>query len=145
MASTIWSGTKQFTAPSGVESVVAIPVPHRGVIRGYSLVQIDGPADDIQDAQIYTSSQQSEPNASLPEEFFHLFTITDSGEPVSDPDVPTIYQNHSAEYAYINRDGTPSNPQRFLYLRITPGGEVETGPGTKNFAITLTIETSRVK
>ena len=145
MASTIWSGTKQFTAPSGVESVIPIPVPHRGIIRGYSLVQVDGSPDDIEDAQLYTSSQTTEPNASLPEEFFHLLTITDVGEIVEDSDVPTIYQNNSTAYAYINRDGTPSNPQRFLYLRITPGGAPESEPGTKNFAITLTIETSRVK
>lgn len=140
MSSPIWSGTTQFEAVSGSETVIAIPCPHRGVLRGYSLMQLTGDNDGLEDAQLYTSSQEDEPNASLPEEFFHLVTITDIGEVVEDPDVPLVYESNQLQIAYINRDGTPTNPQRFLYLRITPSGAAESEP-VKTFAITVTIET----
>lgn len=144
MGSTIWSGTTQFSVVSGEESVVPIPCPHRGILRGYSLVQVDGNDDGIENAELYTSSQQTEPNASLPEEFFHLVTLTDLGEVVEDPDVPEVYESNQLQIAYMNRDGSPTNPQRFLYLRITPSGEPESEP-VKNFAITVTIETPMLR
>lgn len=134
MASTIWSGTKTFTATGGAESVVPVPMPHRGVLRGYSLVQLTGNDDGIT-ADLYTSNQATAPNASLPEEAFHLISVSDAAETTTDPDVVAIAENNNLNIAYLNRDGSPSNPQRFLYLRITPGGA-----GAKNFVLTVTVE-----
>ena len=131
MASTIWSGETVFSAASGTESVITLKVPHRGIIRGWSLTQTSGTNAGAA-AALFTSKQDTAPNSALPAEAFHLADITlPAGSKVD---------NHSAEIAYINRDGTPSNPQRYLYLKITP-----TGSGTKNFVFAVTIETTRVK
>jgi hypothetical protein len=131
MASTIWSGETTFEATSGAQAVVAIKVPHRGIIKGYSLSQTSG-ANAGATAALYTSKQDTAPNNTLPAEAFHILDIT----------LPTAAKvdNHSTDVAYINRDGSPSNPQRFLYLKITPAGS-----GAKNFVFAITIETSRVK
>lgn len=140
MPSTIWSGTTQFTVTSGEETVVPLRVPHRAIIRGYNMVQLDGAPDGFS-ADVYTSNQETEPNASLPEEAFYLFNIPDEGEVIADPDVVAMYASNNVNIAYVNRDGTPSNPQRYLYLRITPNGTPESEPGGKTFSLTLTIET----
>lgn len=134
MASVIWSGTKAFSAPSGAETVVPIPMPHRGVLRGYTLVQRTGNKDGLE-ADLYASNQETEPNASLPAESFHVLSLSDFAEVVTDPDVVDIAENTSVHVAYLNRDGSPSNPQRFLYLWIKPSGA-----GNKNFALTVTVE-----
>jgi hypothetical protein len=130
MASTIWSGETTFEATSGSQTVVPIRVPHRGIIRGYSLTQTSG-ANAGAAAALYTSKQDTAPNSALPAEAFHILDIT----------LPTAAKvdDHSAEVAYINRDGTPTNPQRYLYLKITPAGS-----GAKNFVFSVTIEVPKM-
>lgn len=131
MASTIWSGETSFSATSGQQTVVPIKVPHRAILRGYSLTQTSG-ANAGAAAALYTSNQETTPNSALPEEAFHILDITLGATAKVD--------DHETDIAYINRDGTPSNPQRFLYLKITPAGS-----GEKNFVFSITVETSRVK
>lgn len=139
MASTIWSGTKAFSATSGQETVVPIPMPHRGILRGYSLVQRTGAKAGFE-ADLYASNQETEPNASLPAESFHVLSLSDFADVVADPDVVDIAENTSINVAYLNRDGSPTNPQRYLYLWIKPGGS-----GSKNFALTVTVETQMLR
>lgn len=139
MASTIWSGTKAFSAPSGSETVVPIPMPHRGILRGYTLVQRNLDKDGFE-ADLYSSNQDNEPNASLPAESFHVLSLSDFADVVADPDVVDIAENTNVNVAYLNRDGSPSNPQRYLYLWIKPAGT-----GTKNFALTVTVETPMLR
>jgi hypothetical protein len=139
MASTIWSGTTSFTAPSGTETIVPVKMPHRGILRGYSLVQITG-ADNKFEADLYSSNQATEPNASLPAESFHVLSLADFADVVTDPDVVAIAENNNVSVAYLNRDGSPSNPQRFLYLWIKPNGS-----GAKDFALTVTVETPTLR
>jgi len=131
MASVIWSGETSFTATGGEQLVVPIKVPHRAILRGYSLAQTSG-ANSGATAALYTSNQATAPNSTLPESAFHLLDIT----------LPTAAKvaDRKTDLAYINRDGTPSNPQRFLYLKITPAGS-----GEKNFVFAITVEPSRVK
>ncbi|NDD52604.1 hypothetical protein EBZ39_01780 [bacterium] len=131
MASTIWSGETSFSATGGSQTVVTLKVPHRGIIKGWSLTQTSG-ANAGATAALYTSNQATVPNSTLPAEAFHLLDITLPAAPKVD--------DHSEDIAYINRDGTPSNPQRYLYLKITPAGS-----GAKTFVFSITIETSRVK
>jgi hypothetical protein len=131
MASTIWSGETSFSATSGEQTVVPIKVPHRAILRGYSLTQTSG-ANAGAAAALYTSNQETAPNSALPAEAFHILDITLGAAAKVD--------DHETDIAYINRDGTPSNPQRFLYLKITPAGT-----GAKNFVFSITVETSRVK
>lgn len=130
MASTIWSGETTFEATSGAQTVVPIRVPHRGIIRGYSLTQTSG-ANAGATAAIFTSKQDTAPNSALPAEAFHILDITLPAAAKVD--------DHSAEVAYINRDGTPTNPQRYLYLKITPAGS-----GAKNFVFSVTIEVPKL-
>ena len=139
MSSTIWSGTTTFTAPSGTETVVPVRMPHRATLRGYALVQTTG-ADNKFEADLYSSKQETAPNSALPAEAFHVLSLADFADVVSDPDVVAIAENNSISVAYLNRDGSPSNPQRFLYLRITPNGS-----GNKNFVLTVTVETPMLR
>lgn len=131
MASTIWSGETTFTATSGAETKVTLNVPYRGIIRGYSLTQTSGTNAGAA-AALYTSNQETAPNNSLPAEAFHVLDITLPAAAKVD--------NHTANIAYVNRDGTPSNGQRFLYLKITPAGS-----GAKNFVFSVTIETPTLR
>jgi hypothetical protein len=130
MSSIIWSGETVFSATGGAESVITIRVPHRGIIRGYSLSQTSG-ANAGAAAKLYTSKQDTAPNNTLPAEAFHVLDITLPAAAKVD--------DHEVQIAYINRDGTPTNPQRYLYLKITPAGT-----GAKNFVFSVTIETPRV-
>lgn len=139
MSSTIWSGTKTFSANSGSETVVPIPMPHRGVLRGYTLVQRTGAKAGFE-ADLYSSNQETEPNASLPAESFHVLSLSDFADVVADPDVVDIAENSNVNVAYLNRDGSPTNPQRYLYLWIKPGGS-----GSKNFVLTVTVETPMLR
>lgn len=139
MASTIWSGTKTFSATSGSETVIPIPMPHRGILRGYTLVQRTGAKAGFE-ADLYSSNQETAPNSTLPAESFHVLSLSDFADVIADPDVVDIAENTSVNVAYQNRDGSPSNPQRFLYLWIKPSGT-----GSKNFALTVTVETPMLR
>jgi hypothetical protein len=126
MANAPWTGETVFSATSGAPATIVIKVPHRGRIRGYSLSQTSGTNAGAA-AALYTSNQATAPNSDLPAEAFHILDIT----------LPTAAKvdNHSMDVAYVNRDGSPSNPQRCLYLKITPAGS-----GAKNFVFSITIE-----
>jgi hypothetical protein len=131
MASTIWSGETSFEAASGAQAVVALKVPHRGILKGFSLTQTSG-ANAGAAAALYTSKQDTAPNSALPAEAFHILDITLPAAAKVD--------NHSLDVAYVNRDGTPTNPQRYLYLKITPAGS-----GAKNFVFSVTVETPMLR
>jgi hypothetical protein len=139
MASTIWSGAKTFSANSGVETIVPIPMPHRGILRGYTLIQRDGTKTTLA-ADLYSSNRESAPNSSLPAETFHVLNLVSAATITADADVVDIVANPNTNIAYLNRDGSPSNPQRYLYLAIKP-----TGTGVKNFVLSVTIETPTLR
>lgn len=120
MASTIWTGKKEFSAPGGSETVVAIPAPARGILRGYNLAQLSG-ANVSATANLYTS------NTKTPAALYHLVALTAA-------------EDNDLNLAYHNQDGTPSVHQRYLYLKITPGGT-----GAKTFALSVTVETPTLR
>lgn len=128
MASTVWSGVKTFSAVSGSETLIAVPAPHRARIRSYNLVQTSG-TNDGATVKLLTSKQTTTPNSALPESTFLLDTI-------SLPNGQAVVANNNTSLAYMNRDGTPTSPQRFLYLKITPAGS-----GSKDFVFSVTVET----
>lgn len=139
MGSTVWSGTTSFTAVSGQETVIPIRAPHRGILRGYVLAQLTGGNNKFE-ADLYSSNQETAPNSNLPAEAFHVLSLSDFADVVADPDVVAIAENTSVNVAYLNRDGSPSVPQRFLYLWIKPNGS-----GSKNFTLTITVETPMLR
>lgn len=110
-------------------------MPHRGILRGYTLVQRTGAKAGFT-ADLYSSKQETAPNSTLPAELFHVLSLSDVADVTADPDVVDIAENNSVSVAYLNRDGSPTNPQRFLYLWIKPDGT-----GSKDFALTVTVET----
>lgn len=126
MPSTIWSGTTTFNAVSGQETVVAVPMPHRAILKGYSLVTTDGSTPNF-NAALYTSKQDTAPNADLPAASFLLHSFTQAAASDNDMNV-----------SYLNRDGTPTNPQRYLYLKITPNA-------TKTFVFSVTVDTPTLR
>lgn len=131
MAGTIWSGAKTFSVNSGAESVIAIPAPARGILRGYTLVQSNGASAGFE-ADLYTSDK-------APEEIYHLLSLSDVADVVNDSDVVAIAENNNINIAYQNRNGTPSSHERLLYLKITPAGS-----GNKSFTLSVTVENPRL-
>lgn len=126
MPSTIWSGTTTFSATAGQESVIPVPMPHRAILKGYSLVAADGTTPNF-NAALYTSKQDTPPNSTLPAAAFLLLSFTQTAAAANDLNV-----------SYLNRDGTPTNPQRYLYLKITPAT-------TKDFVFSVTVDTPTLR
>lgn len=129
MPSTVWSGSKSFTVTAGSASVIDIPMPHRGILKGYSLVAADGGATGNFTATLYTSKRADAPNNTLPEAAFKLLSF-DQSTP-ADEDL---------NLSYLNRDGKPSTPVRYLYLKINPAGT-----GTKNYVFSFTVDTPTLR
>lgn len=127
MPSTVWSGSKTFSATGGQATTVAIPMPHRATLRGYSLVAADGGATGNFTAKLYSSKRETAPNNALPLAAFEVLSFDQSTAADNDLSV-----------SYLNRDGTPTNPQRFLYLIITPAT-------TKNFVFSVTVDTPTLR
>ena len=132
MASTIWSGSKTFATTTAAPVTIAVPMPHRGILRGYSLAQSSGTTSGFT-ADLCTSSQTTAPNSALPAAAFKLLTITAASGTATDADA-------DINLAYQNRDGSPTNSQRFLYLKITPGSA-----GAKDFTFSVTVETPMLR
>lgn len=128
MPSTIWSGTQAFTATAGEATVVPIRMPHRGTLHGCNLVQTSGATSGVT-AKLLSSKRDKEPNSNLPEDAFLVATLQ-----IASGQSQVVNQN--VDVAYHNQDGDPSNPQRFLYLKITPAGT-----GEKSFALSVTVGT----
>lgn len=128
MPSTIWSGTQAFTVPAGEATVVPIRMPHRGTLYGCNLVQTSGGTNGAS-AKLLSSKQDKQPNSTLPEDAFLVTTLT-----IANGQSQVVNQN--IDVGYHNQDGDPSNPQRFLYLKITPAGS-----GEKSFALSVTVGT----
>lgn len=124
-SSTVWSGSTSFTSTgAGSEESFTIRVPHRGVLKGYSLVAADGNATGNFTAGLYTSNQETTPNSDLPANAFKILSFDQ-----------TAASNNSVDVSYVNRDGTPTNPQRYLYLKVTRSG------GSKELVFSVTIDT----
>jgi len=127
MPSTVWSGSVTFTANSGEATTVAVPMPHRGVLKGYSLAEAAGGATGNFTAVLYSSKQDKAPNNALPADTFKVLSF----------DQTTAFKN-DLNVSYLNRDGSPSNPQRYLYLKITPSA-------TKTLVFSVTVDTPTLR
>jgi hypothetical protein len=127
MPSTVWSGSVTFTANSGEATTVAVPMPHRGVLKGYSLAEAAGGATGNFTATLYSSKQDKAPNNTLPADTFKVLAF----------DQTTAFKN-DLNVSYLNRDGSPSNPQRYLYLKITPSAN-------KTLVFSVTVDTPTLR
>ena len=127
MPSTVWSGNVSFTATGAQATTVAVPMPHRGVLKGYSLAEAAGGAIGNFTATLYSSKQDKEPNSALPADTFKVLSF----------DQTAVFKN-DLNVSYLNRDGTPTNPQRYLYLKITPAA-------TKTLVFSVTVDTPTLR
>jgi hypothetical protein len=127
MPSTVWSGSVTFTAESGQATTVAVPMPHRGILKGYSLAESAGGATGNFTATLYSSKQDKAPNNTLPADTFKVLSFDQTAPFTNNLDV-----------SYLNRDGTPTNPQRYLYLKITPST-------TKTLVFSVTVDTPTLR
>ena len=127
MPSTVWSGSKEFTTNAGSATTVAIPMPHRGVLKGYNLVEAAGGATGNFTATLYSSKQDKVPNNALPADTFKVLAF----------DQAAAFKN-DLNVSYLNRDGSPTNPQRYLYLKITTAA-------VKNFVFSVTVDTPTLR
>lgn len=121
MGSNIWTGSTQFSASAGQESIVAVPAPHMGELRGCVLTQTTGTKSGFT-AKLYTTSAAS---PVLPLSHY-LIKDASAGNAESSA--------YDLNIAYMNRDGDPTNRPGYVYLRITP---VASG----DFALTITVGT----
>ena len=126
MASNIWTDAKSFSVSAGQETIVPIPAPYAGELRGVVITDTDSSGAGFSGG-LYTSQQAEAPNSTLPASSFLVKSFTVAGNELAEREL---------NIAYKNRDGNPSNHEGYLYLRITPGGA-----GTRNFVATLTVGT----
>lgn len=120
--------TLHIEAVSGVRSVHKLAFPHRGVLRRFAVVQQSGNLDGFT-AALYNSNKVSEVADA------HQYNIIPAE---SVPAGEAVLALHGLQHGYVNQDGTPSLPQRWLYLELTVNGS-----GTKEFDVTLAQESPR--
>ena len=119
---TIWTGYINFPATGTAPTVIQVPAPHRGILRGYHLVLDDGSALPNFSAKLYTSNPAS-PAGGNPKSLYEILSFNQSAAADDNTDI-----------SFLNKDGTPSLPQRLLYLEITPA---DTTPRTYVFSVTV--------
>lgn len=121
MGSNIWTGSKSFSGTAGQKSIVAVPAPPMGELRGCIVTQVSGTTSGFT-AKLYTTAAQS---PSFPMSHYLIVDASAAG---------AEFANYDLNLAYMNREGDPTNRIGFVYLHITP---VATG----NFAVTVTVGT----
>jgi hypothetical protein len=121
MGSNIWTGTVTFSATNGQETIVPVPAPHMGELRGVVLTQTSGTTSGFT-AKLYTTSAAT---PVLPLSHYLIKDLSAAGAESAAYDL---------NIAYMNRDGDPTNRPGYVYLRITPSA-------AGNFALTLTVGT----
>ena len=121
MGSNIWTGSKTFTGTAGQASIVEIPAPHMGELRGCVLTQTSGTTSGFT-AKLYTTGAA---NPTLPLSHYLIKDVSAGAAESAAYDL---------NIAYMNRDGDPTNRPGYIYLRITP---VASG----DFALTITVGT----
>ena len=130
-------GPKQFEIPAGTDVVVRLDVPHRGVIQAINLQQQDGAANgvfEIYDSEaaakvLVGSSSSDSSGISGAEPATH--SITNGEIAIS----TGAYRANNLNIPYINRDGSPTNGIRRLWMRMAVGGS-----GNLAFSLSMIIE-----
>lgn len=132
------AGPFEFSAPGGEETVVELRVPWRGIINTVRLNQVSGVEVDAA-FRLYQSRCAANPGGSCGSE--ELPSDPDSysvfGEKERTANTP--FAEFEKNYPFVNKDGTPSNPQRRLYLSIEPEGS-----GDKEWSLSMEIDTSNL-
>ncbi len=141
-------GPKQFDVEAGKDVIVRLDVPHRGTIKAINLNELGGASlgvFEIYDSQNaaavfapvlgYGSSSSSVASSVSSEDVEGgdpaAHSITAGEVAIEDGQ----YRANNLDIPYINRDGTPTNPVRRLWMRINLAGA-----GIKTISLGMTIE-----
>lgn len=140
-------GPVQATATGGQPTLLELRVPHRGIIRSLHVAYDDG-SQDSGSFEIYASQAAAEEAIRL------AATGDDSSSSLSSsmgsvglsPGAYSVsgvqqlvngkFDKHELRWAYINRDGTPTNGVRRLWMVVTPAGI-----GPRDLVLSMTITT----
>lgn len=129
------AGPFEFDAQGGEINCIELRVPARAVIRTLRLVQCGG--DSVAATfELFQTSRACPPGGS-----------SESGAVSCDKSLYTVFGEKTKaagedflefdkHYPYTNKDGTPTNQQRKLYLQFTPDGAGVTSWG---FAMELEL------
>lgn len=134
-------GPKQFEIPAGTDVVVRLDVPHRGLIQVINLQQQDGADNgvfEIYDSEaaakvLVGSSSSDSSGISGAEPAAH--SVTAGAVVISNG----AYRANNLRIPYINRDGSPTNGIRRLWMRM-----VVEGAGNLTFSLSMVIEPVQV-
>lgn len=146
--STPWGyGPVQFDVPAGQDQLVELHVPHRGTIRGINLQQLDGTADgvfEIYDSENAAKSVTTEGLSSVSSlsSSYAIEGGNAAAHSITDGEVTIsggAYRANDLNIPYINRDGSPSNCIRRLWMRINMEGS-----GDTTMALSMTIDPSDI-
>ena len=137
MSGTPWAfGPVTLAAVGGDATNIAIGVPHRGIIRSIKFEQISG-TDVATTFNIYSREEAAPPGSDsmagdteYPRNMYKVLPEQSIG-------VGATLALFDLNYVYVNKDGTPTNPVRRLYVEVTPGGT-----GDKEFALSMEIESA---
>jgi len=127
-------GPVQFSVEASQDEIVQLNVPHRGRIVQINLKQLDG--SDAGNFEIYDSEIAAYVTAGS-----SSASATEGGDPeahsVTNGQIAITSGAYRAavDYPYINRDGTPTNPVRRLWMRINSGGS-----GQEPYSLSMMIE-----
>lgn len=136
MTTTWMYGPVEFSVEASQDSIVVLNVPHRGTIKAINL-QESGGGSAAGEIEIYASemvmrqfgvASSSLSSMSVPA------GMDASAYSVTGPLVVAAgkYQNMNTNFSYLNRDGTPTNGVRKLYMRINTDSA---GPFTLSMVI----------
>lgn len=129
-----YARTVTLEVEAGEESFHRIGYPHRGELKRFVVTQIEGSAVGF-DVDLHSSKDVIPPGSSSSASGSgtggpgNVVIATQTAAPGADINL------QDQKISYFNADGTPTNPQRYLYLRIEP-----TGSGTVKFDVTIASE-----
>lgn len=134
------SGPHILEVVGGEARCIQIKTPHRGIIKSVKFEQVAGNAAACT-FEVFTSAKACPPGSSQSSESL--------SEGVEGPrsaysifgqkamSAGSAFEEYEKDYYFTNKDGTPTNPQRKLYVELIPDGS-----DPVVYALTLEMETS---
>jgi|GEM_PF-4670081 len=129
-------GPKEFTIAAGDNEVIQLNVPYRGTIKAINLQQLDGGADagvfEIYDSEAPAVALDASSSSSAGGTVVAAQHSITAGEVTI---TAGVYRANNLDIQYINRDGSPTNGVRRLWMRLNIAAV-----GPVSFSLGMTIE-----
>lgn len=138
------SGPHVLVVNGGEEACIEIRTPHRGTVETIKFDQIDGILANAA-FEVYTKNPCGAPSSS-----FSSVSVSEAGDgsiPASAYSIfgeknyvaGTPFMETNKQYPFSNRDGSPTNPVRKLYVRV-----LSEGAGPCRYVLTMEMRTSQL-